>query len=94
MKITSSKSLIPIFFLGLGLLEWQVVLGQNLRTEKVAFLADIHLQDVYAELGSPHFKGVMNSKTGEYATIRTMEAELNSTRLFNENYFALYAALD
>jgi len=94
MKITSSKSLIPIFFLGLGLLEWQVVLGQNLRTEKVAFLADIHLQDVYAELGSPHFKGVMNSKTGEYATIRTMEAQLNSTRLFNENYFALYAALD
>jgi 3',5'-cyclic AMP phosphodiesterase CpdA len=94
MKITSSKSLIPIFFLGLGLLEWQVVLGQNLRTEKVAFLADIHLQDIYAELGSPHFKGVMNSKTGEYATIRTMEAQLNSTRLFNENYFALYAALD
>jgi 3',5'-cyclic AMP phosphodiesterase CpdA len=94
MKITSSKSLIPIFFLGLGILESQAILGQNLRTEKVAFLADIHLQDVYAELGSPQFKGVMNSKTGEYATIRTMEAQLNSTRLFNENYFALYAALD
>lgn len=94
MKLCTSKSLIPIFFLGLGFLEGQTVLGQNLRTDKVAFLADIHLQDVYGNFESDKFKGILLPKTGRYATIRTMEAQLNSTRLFNENYFALYAALD
>jgi 3',5'-cyclic AMP phosphodiesterase CpdA len=94
MKHCTSKSLIPIFFLGLGLLEGQTVLGQNLRTDKVAFLADIHLQDVYGNFESDEFKGILLPKTGRYATIRTMEAQLNSTRLYNENYFALYAALD
>jgi 3',5'-cyclic AMP phosphodiesterase CpdA len=60
----------------------------------IAFLSDIHLQDVYAKLDSGEFQGVINPKNGKLATIRTMESQLNSTRLFNENYFALYAALD
>lgn len=61
---------------------------------KVAFLADIHLQDVYGDFHSEDFKGVKNPKNGKFATIRTMESQLNSTRLFNENYFALLAALE
>jgi 3',5'-cyclic AMP phosphodiesterase CpdA len=60
----------------------------------IAFLADIHLQDVYAKLDSKTFAGVFNPKTGKLATLRTMESQLNSTRLFNENYFALLAALE
>ena len=61
---------------------------------EIAFLADIHLQDVYADLKSPDFEGVLNPKTGKFATIRTMNSQLNSTRLFNENYFAFLAALE
>jgi 3',5'-cyclic AMP phosphodiesterase CpdA len=61
---------------------------------KIAFLADVHLQDVYADLEIPDFKGVLNPLNGKYATIRTMDAQLNSTRLFNENYFAFHAALE
>ncbi|PZX47583.1 metallophosphoesterase family protein [Algoriphagus chordae] len=61
---------------------------------EIAFLSDIHLQDVYADLHSEDFKGVNNPRTGKFATIRTMKSQLNSTRLFNENYFAFIAALE
>ena len=70
------------------------LLAQSGLNTKVAFLADIHLQDVYGDFQSPEFKGVFNPKTGKYATIRSMESQLNSTRLFNENYFALKEALE
>ncbi|GAA6764609.1 metallophosphoesterase [Flavobacterium sp. CGRL1] len=40
------------------------------------------------------FKGVLNTKTGKYALIRTMASQLHSTRIFNENYFAFIAALE
>ncbi|GMQ27846.1 metallophosphoesterase [Algoriphagus confluentis] len=69
-------------------------LAQSVTDVKVAFLADIHLQDVYGDFESQEFKGVLNQKTGQMATIRTMESQLNSTRLFNENYFALLSALE
>jgi 3',5'-cyclic AMP phosphodiesterase CpdA len=64
------------------------------RHPAIAFLADIHLQEVYADLNSEKFKGVPHPITGKLATIRTMGSQLNSTRLFNENYFALLAALE
>jgi 3',5'-cyclic AMP phosphodiesterase CpdA len=64
------------------------------RHPPIAFLADIHLQEVYADLNSEKFKGVPHPITGKLATIRTMGSQLNSTRLFNENYFALLAALE
>lgn len=70
------------------------LLAQSGLEAKVAFLADIHLQDVYGDFQSDYFKGVINPKNGKLATIRTMESQLNSTRLFNENYFALFAALE
>lgn len=61
---------------------------------EIAFLSDIHLQDVYTDLKSEEFKGVFNPKNGKFATIRTMKSQLNSTRLFNENYFAFISALE
>lgn len=45
---------------------------------QLAFIADPHIQDV---VNHPHL-------------IRTMESQVHSTRLFNENYFAFIAALD
>lgn len=90
------SKLIPAL-LSVGIMySWPQVplLAQSGLKAKVAFLADIHLQDVYGDFHSDDFKGVINPKTGKLATIRTMESQLNSTRLFNENYFALFAALE
>ncbi|WP_318370875.1 metallophosphoesterase [Enterobacter sp.] len=61
---------------------------------RVAFMPDIHFHDVYGQFADGAFPGLKNTKTGEQAIIRTMYAQLTSTRLFNENYFALRAALD
>lgn len=61
---------------------------------RIAFMPDIHFHDVYARFEDGSFKGVRNPRNGRDATIRTMQAQLTSTRLFNENYFAFLAALD
>ncbi len=61
---------------------------------KVAFMPDIHFHDVYGSFEDGSYQGPKNSKSGKNATIRSMYAQLTSTRLFNENYFALIAALD
>ena len=61
---------------------------------QIAFMADVHLQDVYGTLSDNDFKGVQNPANGAYVIARTMNAQLHSTRLFNENYFAFLAALD
>lgn len=72
--------------------------GASLAAEKyqyrVAFMPDIHFHDVYGEFADQAFTGLQNSKSGKPAIIRSMYAQLTSTRLFNENYFALRAALD
>lgn len=65
-----------------------------LKNIKIAFMSDVHLQDIQATFSDTDYKGVKNPLTGEYNTIRTMEAQLHSTRLFNENYFAFLAALE
>ncbi|WP_202987607.1 metallophosphoesterase family protein [Cellvibrio polysaccharolyticus] len=57
-------------------------------------MPDIHFHDIYAEFEDNSFQGLENTISGQRATIRTMQAQLQSTRLFNENYFALIAALD
>ncbi|MCK5440733.1 MAG: metallophosphoesterase, partial [Maribacter sp.] len=57
-------------------------------------MSDVHLQDIYATFSDTDYKGVKNPLTGEFNIIRTMEAQLHSTRLFNENYFAFLAALE
>ncbi|WP_272673471.1 metallophosphoesterase family protein, partial [Providencia sp. PROV031] len=61
---------------------------------RVAFMPDIHFHDVYGQFADNAFEGLKNSKSGQNAVIRSMYAQLTSTRLFNENYFALRAALD
>jgi 3',5'-cyclic AMP phosphodiesterase CpdA len=61
---------------------------------QIAFMPDIHFHDIYANFNDNAFAGLPNSVSGKNATIRTMAAQLQSTRLFNENYFALLAALD
>ena len=64
------------------------------RPVEVAFLSDVHLTDIYGEFADSDFKGVVNPQTGRNTILRTMQAQLHSTRLFNENYFAFLAALD
>lgn len=64
------------------------------RDIQIAFLADVHLQDIYGKLEDNAYPGVFNPQSGKYTLARTMEAQLHSTRLFNENYFAFLAALD
>ena len=59
----------------------------------IAFLPDIHFHDVYGHFEKGQFKGI-ETKDGKSAVIRSMSAQLRSTRLFNENYFALRQALD
>ena len=61
---------------------------------QIAFLPDVHFHDVYAQFKDGGFAGIQSHSTNKAATIRTMAAQLQSTRLFNENYFALQAALD
>ncbi|MDR9366857.1 MAG: metallophosphoesterase [Balneolaceae bacterium] len=62
---------------------------------EIAFMPDVHFHDVFADFEG-EFEGLLTDYKGEnrHATIRTMQAQLTSTRLFNENYFAFIAALD
>lgn len=62
-------------------------------TFKVAFISDVHFHDIYANFRGS-FDGIKNSISKKNATIRTMESQMNSTRLFNENYFAFLSVLD
>ena len=61
---------------------------------KIAFIADVHLQDIFAKFEDNNYQGVKNPVTGQYANIRTMNAQLHSTIIFNENYFAFLEALN
>ncbi|PXY45981.1 metallophosphoesterase family protein [Flavobacterium hydrophilum] len=60
----------------------------------VAFLSDVHLQDLFGKFSDNDYQGILNPKTGKYTLLRTMASQLHSTRIFNENYFAFIAALD
>lgn len=71
-----------------------LVQAQEIKTTEIAFVADIHLHDVYADFDSSSFQGVLNPLTGKMATLKTMLSQMNSTRLFNENYFAFLEALE
>ncbi|WP_223559128.1 metallophosphoesterase family protein [Chryseobacterium lathyri] len=61
---------------------------------QIAFLADVHFQDLYGNFSDNAFRGVKNPKTQKKTLLRTMDSQLHSTRIFNENYFAFLAALD
>ncbi|KIC61887.1 metallophosphoesterase family protein [Chryseobacterium taiwanense] len=61
---------------------------------QIAFLSDVHFQDLYGSFLDNDFKGITNPKTGKPTILRTMDSQLHSTRIFNENYFAFLKALD
>lgn len=61
---------------------------------QIAFLSDVHFQDLYGSFSDNDFKGIINPGTGKETILRTMDAQLHSTRIFNENYFAFLKALD
>ncbi|HEX9600105.1 MAG TPA: metallophosphoesterase, partial [Mariniflexile sp.] len=65
-----------------------------LNNQRIAFIADAHLSDIFWTFQDTDYKGIPNPVTGEYANIRTMGSQLQSTRIFNENYFAFIAALE
>ncbi len=66
--------------------------AQEKNFSEIAFVADIHFMDIYAEY--ENFDGLSLPGTDKKAKIRTMQAQLHSTRLFNENYFVLKTVLD
>ncbi|MDO8342027.1 MAG: metallophosphoesterase [Cellvibrio sp.] len=63
---------------------------------QIAFMPDIHFHDIYGQFSDMNFSGLPTPTPHgpRQASIRSMRAQLHSTRLFNENYFALLAALD
>ena len=61
---------------------------------QIAFIADVHLQDIFGKFQDNKYQGIKNPVTGEYANIRTMNSQLHSTRIYNENYFAFLEALN
>ena len=67
---------------------------QTTKEIKIAFMADVHFADVYPEITTLNDSIFYKTVEGKDILIRTMEAQLHSTRLFNENYFAFTAALD
>jgi 3',5'-cyclic AMP phosphodiesterase CpdA len=85
----TSAILVLLFFL------YSCKSQQNAKKEvQVAFIADAHLQDIFAKFEDSNYNGIPNPVTGEYANIRTMNSQLHSTRIFNENYFAFLEALN
>lgn len=61
---------------------------------QIAFLSDVHFQDLYGSFSDHDFQGIVNPGTGKLTILRTMDSQLHSTRIFNENYFAFLKALD
>ncbi|MCU4675265.1 metallophosphoesterase [Catenovulum sp. 2E275] len=61
----------------------------GLSINKIAFMPDVHFQDIYANLELPE-----QAIFEQPMLIRSMKAQMNSTRLFNEPYFAFISALD
>lgn len=70
------------------------VVSAQQKPVQIAFLSDVHFQDLYGSFSDNDFKGIINPETGKPTILRTMEAQLHSTRIFNENYFAFLKALD
>jgi 3',5'-cyclic AMP phosphodiesterase CpdA len=83
-----------LLFLLLSLCACKAQQTEKKTSLKIAFIADVHLQDIFPKFEDNNYQGVKNPETGEYANIRTMSSQLHSTRIFNENYFAFLEALN
>lgn len=91
----SFKSRSLLLTIGILLCGFSLSASEN-TSHKVAFLADVHFHDVFASFSDNSYQGVSVSVDGDKkrALIRSMKEQLNSTRLFNENYFVFKAALE
>ena len=87
------KSIVFFLFL-VGLFSCGEEKQSSSKDVRIAFVSDIHFQDIYAKFPDANYKGIENKTTGKFVNIRTMNAQLKSTRIFNENYFAFLATLD
>ncbi|MBO0590197.1 metallophosphoesterase [Cellulophaga sp. E16_2] len=67
---------------------------KSVENVQIAFIADAHFQDIYASFEDSDYSGIKIPNTETFVNIRTMNAQLKSTRIFNENYFAFIEALD
>nr|WP_315223799.1 metallophosphoesterase [uncultured Flavobacterium sp.] len=99
--IFRTTSQYKIYFLRLSIvffifLNCKATAQQQKRLEgtQIAFLSDVHLQDLYGKFSDNNYRGILNPKTGKYTLLRSMASQLHSTRIFNENYFAFIAALE
>lgn len=63
---------------------------------EIAFIGDVHFHDIFANFEDGAFHGLPVESEGvqREAVIRSMSAQLTSTRLFNENYFVFLEALN
>lgn len=61
---------------------------------QIAFLADVHLHNIYASPEEIDSQLLPQLTSGKPVLVRSMMAQLTSTRLFNENYYVFIAALD
>jgi 3',5'-cyclic AMP phosphodiesterase CpdA len=70
--------------------------GKESGTEglKIAIISDAHVQQIYGNFSDNDTEILTHPSNNRPVTIRTMQSQLTSTRLFNENYFAFLAALD
>ncbi len=69
-------------------------LEKSVENVQIAFIADAHFQDIYANFEDADYQGINIPNTESFVNIRTMNAQLKSTRIFNENYFAFIEALE
>ncbi|MEO7975497.1 metallophosphoesterase [Flavobacterium sp.] len=83
-----------IILLLLSLYACKTKQSEKKNAVQIAFIADVHLQDIFAKFQDNDYQGIQNPVSGEYANIRTMNSQLHSTRIFNENYFAFLEALN
>lgn len=88
------KNVLVLLFLVLFTVKISAQTAKKLEGTQIAFLSDVHLQDLFGTFSDNNYHGVLNPKTGKYVLVRTMASQLHSTRIFNENYFAFIAALE
>lgn len=95
LKITSPyKNCLSVLFFFFFNFTISAQKQNSLNGVQIAFLSDVHLQDLFGKFSDNEYQGVLNPKTGKYTLARTMASQLHSTRIFNENYFAFIAALE
>lgn len=60
---------------------------------KLGIISDPHLHQIYVSDANKELHTFYNSKTKKFELVRALQGQMESTRLFNENYFAFRQAL-